>query len=54
MRQPHAAIKVIVFTAMDEPSVRQAFVTAGATAFVSKLAASDLLETIERLCLRDC
>lgn len=51
IRRLHPAIKVIVFTAMDDSSVRQAFVGAGATAFVSKLAASDLLETIQRLCL---
>jgi two-component system nitrate/nitrite response regulator NarL len=44
------ATKVIVFTAMDDPAVSQAFFEAGASAFVSKLAAGDLLSTIQRLC----
>jgi DNA-binding NarL/FixJ family response regulator len=43
-------IKVIVFTAMLDPNVGQAFVEAGACAFVSKLASVDLLSTIKRLC----
>jgi DNA-binding NarL/FixJ family response regulator len=42
--------KVIMFTAMDSgPS--QAFFEAGASAFVSKTAAGDLLSTIKRLCI---
>lgn len=45
------AMKVIVFTAMDDPNLRQAFVEAGASAFVSKLASVDLLSTIKRLCV---
>ena len=44
------AMKVIVFTATEEPSVCQAFVEAGATAYVSKLAASDLLAIIKSVC----
>jgi len=36
---------------MDDLLVRQAFAAAGASAFVSKLAASDLLSTIKRLCI---
>jgi DNA-binding NarL/FixJ family response regulator len=44
------AMKVIVFTAMDDPHTSQAFVEAGAAAFVSKLASADLLSTIKRLC----
>jgi DNA-binding NarL/FixJ family response regulator len=42
---------VIMFTAMDAPAVRQAFFAAGASAFVSKMAAGDLLSTIKRLCI---
>ena len=41
--------KVIMFTAMDNPAVRQAFFEAGASAFVSKMAAEDLLQTIKQL-----
>ena len=44
-------MKVIVFTAMDDPDVRQAFFEVGASAFVSKLASGDLLSTIKRLCV---
>ncbi len=47
----NSAMKVIVFTAMDDPNLRQAFVEAGASAFVSKLASVDLLSTIKRLCV---
>ena len=46
---PHT--KVIMFTAMDAPVVSQAFIEAGASAFVSKLASVDLLVTIQRLCV---
>ncbi len=45
------AMKVIIFTAQDEPSIRQVFAEAGASAFVSKLAATELLTTIKRLCV---
>src|SRR5688572_28417682 len=45
------ATKVIMFTAMDNPVVSQAFLEAGASAFVSKAAAGDLLSTIKRLCI---
>ena len=41
--------KVIMFTAMNDPAARQAFFAAGASAFVSKMAAEDLLRTITRL-----
>ena len=51
MTGTNSAMKVIVFTAMDDPSLRQAFVEAGASAFVSKLASVDLLSTIKRLCV---
>ena len=43
--------KVIMFTAMDNPVVSQAFFEAGASAFVSKVAAADLLTAIKRLCI---
>ena len=42
--------KVIMFTAMDA-AASQAFFEAGASAFVSKVAAGDLLSTIKRLCI---
>ena len=45
------AAKIIVFTAMDDPEVRQRALAVGAAAFVSKLAAVDeLRSTIKRLC----
>jgi DNA-binding NarL/FixJ family response regulator len=44
-------MKVIMFTAVDDPYVGQAFLEAGASAFVSKLASGDLLSTIKRLCV---
>ena len=46
---PHT--KVIMFTAMDGSVVSQAFIDAGASAFISKLASVDLLATIKRLCV---
>ena len=41
--------KVIMFTAMNDPATRQAFLEAGASAFVSKTSAEDLLSAIKRL-----
>ena len=43
--------KVIMFTAMADPAVSQAFLEAGASAFVSKETAGDLLSIIKRLCI---
>jgi DNA-binding NarL/FixJ family response regulator len=43
--------KVIMFTAMADPAASKAFFEAGASAFVSKVAAEDLLSTIKRLCI---
>ena len=43
--------KVIMFTAMDNPGISQACFEAGASAFVSKTGAADLLSTIKRLCI---
>jgi hypothetical protein len=37
-------------TAMNDAAVSQAFFEAGASAFVSKAEAGDLLSTIKRLC----
>jgi len=43
--------KVIVFTAMNDPDVRQRSLEVGASAFVSKTGAGgDLLSTVRRLC----
>jgi CheY-like chemotaxis protein len=42
-------MNVIMFTAMADPHAGQAFVEAGACAFVSKLAANDLLSIIKRI-----
>jgi DNA-binding NarL/FixJ family response regulator len=50
IRRLNPEMKVIMFTAMQDPNVAQAFVEAGASAFVSKLASVDLLATIKRLC----
>jgi DNA-binding NarL/FixJ family response regulator len=43
-------MKVIMFTVMADPNTGQAFVDAGACAFVSKLASDDLLSIIKRVC----
>jgi DNA-binding NarL/FixJ family response regulator len=43
--------KVIIFTATSAPAAAQAFLAAGASAFVSKTGAGDLLSTIKRLCI---
>ena len=43
--------KVVVFTAMNDAAASQAFFEAGASAFVSKVAAGGLLSTIKRLCI---
>ena len=48
--QQHPEMKVIMFTAMDDPDARQEFLAAGAAAYVSKLASFELLATIKRLC----
>src|SRR6188508_148257 len=41
--QEHPAMKVIVFTAMDEPDVRQRAFEVGACAFVNKLSSVETL-----------
>ena len=51
MTRVNPGMKVVIFTALDGPNASQAFLEAGASAFVSKLAALDLLPTIKRLCI---
>jgi len=51
IRRVNPTTKVIMFTAMTDLATRQAFLGAGASAFVSKLASEDLLSTIKRLCI---
>ena len=49
--QVHPEMKVIVFTAMNDPDVRQRSFEVGASAFVFKMAGNgDLLSTVKRLC----
>ena len=43
--------KVVMFTAMNDAAVSQAFLEAGASAFVSKISAEDLLSTVKRVCI---
>ena len=42
-------IKVIMFTGVGDPNASEAFLKAGASAFVSKMASADLLSTIKRV-----
>ena len=51
MTRVNPEMKVVLFTALDDPNVSEAFFQAGASAFVSKLAAVDLLSTIKRMCV---
>ena len=49
--QLHPEMKVIVFTAMNDPDVRQRSFEVGASAFVFKMSGDgDLLATVKRLC----
>ena len=41
--------KVVMFTAMNDAAASQAFLQAGASAFVSKIRAEDLLSTVKRV-----
>ena len=51
IRQGHPTTKVIVFTAMNEPDVKQRAFEVGASAFVYKgTGDGDLLSTVRRLC----
>ena len=47
----NSEMKVIMFTAMEDPEIRQRCLELGASAFVSKMATGDLLSTIKRLCV---
>jgi DNA-binding NarL/FixJ family response regulator len=48
--ESHPTIRVVVFTAMNDPDVRNRALEVGAAAFVSKTAgAGDLLSTVTRL-----
>jgi two-component system, NarL family, response regulator DevR len=48
--EKHPRIKVILFTAMEDPEIRRAAFEAGAAAFVHKLALDDdLLSALQRL-----
>ena len=49
--QVNPEMKVIVFTALNDPDVRERCFAVGASAFVSKLASVDLLSAIKRLCV---
>ena len=51
IRRVNPTTKVIMFTAIADPATSQAFLEAGASAFISKLASEDLLSTIKRLCI---
>jgi CheY-like chemotaxis protein len=42
-------VKIVVFTATIDPDIRQQFLEAGASAFVSKTGVEDLLSAIKRL-----
>jgi DNA-binding NarL/FixJ family response regulator len=49
--QTHPEMKVIVFTATNDPEVRQRSFEVGASAFVFKMAGDgELLSTVKRLC----
>jgi CheY-like chemotaxis protein len=53
IRQVNPETKVIVFTAMNDPDIRQRAIEVGASAFVCKTAGdgdNDLLSTVKRLC----
>jgi len=50
IRQGHPTTKVIVFTAMNDPDLRQQCLEVGASAFLFK-GDGDLVSTIKRLCV---
>jgi CheY-like chemotaxis protein len=49
--QAHPDMKVIVFTAMNDPAVRERSLAVGASAFVSKISHGDLLSAIRQVCI---
>lgn len=51
LTQANPGMKVIVFTAMNDPEIRQRSFEVGASAFVFKMGGDgDLLATVKRLC----
>ena len=50
LTQVNPEAKVIVFSAMDDPDVKQRSFEVGASAFVLKGGGDDLLATVKRLC----
>jgi two-component system invasion response regulator UvrY len=48
--QMNPAAKVIMFSAMNDPEIKQRCFEVGASAFVFKGMGDDLLETVKRLC----
>ena len=49
LTQMNPAMKVVVFSAMNDPEIREQSFALGASAFVCKLAPGDLLSAIKRL-----
>ena len=49
LKQTNSDVRVIVFSAMNDPDIRQRSMEVGASAFVSK-GMGDLLSTVLRLC----
>ena len=49
IRQVNSDARVVVFSAMNDPDIRQRSIDVGASAFVSK-GTGDLLSTVKRLC----
>ena len=49
--QANPKVKVVVFTATIDPDIKQQFLDAGASAFVSKTGVGDLLSTVKRVSL---
>jgi DNA-binding NarL/FixJ family response regulator len=50
IKDANPTVKVIIFTAMDDPDLRQQSLAVGASAFVCKVGEADLLGTINHLC----
>ena len=49
IKQTHSDVRVIVFSAMNDPDIRQRSIELGASAFVCK-GTGDLLSTVKRVC----
>ena len=48
VKQANPTVKVVIFTANIDPEIRQHFLDAGASAYVSKTGPDDLLSAIKR------